>query len=81
MCNLYGDPMESGVHDAYVKLGQVEGEKKGGYKGGKSQSAHSASRGGQPEVNALIRHNHTKCSCLGNIVPVICAPLSYWDLL
>lgn len=28
-----------------------------------------------------MRHNHTKFSCLGNIVPGICGPLSYWDLI
>jgi hypothetical protein len=29
MYNLYGDPMESGVDKSYVKLGQVEGKKRG----------------------------------------------------
>ena len=28
-----------------------------------------------------MRHNHTKFSCLGNIVPGICVPLSYWYLI
>ena len=28
-----------------------------------------------------MRHNHTKFSCLGNIVLGICVPLSYRDLI